>query len=93
MEIKSKPSMLSNVSLTSMITVRPRAFISLHFCGTSFCRFRVHAADKGRCTSRLLQSELVKDGTIEYNGMEQLCKVFEGGELHASSAVNIANVY
>jgi len=47
----------------------------------------MHAADKSRCTGRLLQSELVKDGAIESSVMEQLCKVFEGGELHVEVLV------
>lgn len=34
-----------------------------------------------RSTARLLQSELVKDGKVQDDIAEQLCKVLEGGKL------------
>jgi hypothetical protein len=51
------------------------------------------STDGSRCTSRLLQSELVKDGVIEPDIMEELCKVFEGGELYKCRGDDSAHIY
>ena len=44
----------------------------------------IHLPALLRCTTRLLQSELVTDGEIDPVLMDQLCTVFEGGKRHPS---------
>ncbi|KAH4247441.1 hypothetical protein HBI05_045310 [Parastagonospora nodorum] len=46
----------------------------------------IHLPALLRCTSRLLQSELIKDGAIEPSVMEQLCKVLEGAIAQAKAS-------
>jgi hypothetical protein len=61
--------------------VRLQASIFLHSYGrSSALPFNIFV-DHYRTTARLLKSELLKDGVVDQGVMEQLCKVFDGGEL------------
>ncbi|KAH8730487.1 meiosis protein SPO22/ZIP4 like-domain-containing protein [Phaeosphaeriaceae sp. PMI808] len=46
----------------------------------------IHLPALLRCTARLLQSELIQDGTVSFDIMPQICKIFEGALTQAKAS-------
>jgi hypothetical protein len=76
-----------------MTIVHLQAYIFLHCYGKSFAPFLLLFSLTIRCTARMLQSELAKDGNIDPAIMAQLCTVFEGGKRLCLLRSNSANTY
>jgi hypothetical protein len=77
---RDKLSALSNESSISTTIVHLQAYIFQHYYGKSSAPSTLRFSLTIRCTARMLQSELAKDGNIDPAIMAQLCTVFEGGK-------------
>jgi hypothetical protein len=54
-------------------------FTCLHFYGNVSAQRSGYVTDERSMTIRLLTSELIKDGVLQKDVFEQVCRAFDGG--------------